>query len=176
MLKFFVFFARTCDRCGSFLDCLPHCGGKGRRSFGGRGDVKKALMWLCFQSGGSAVSVSPVLFITSLGEIICRCSGIILALSSHVRCSLLGYISSPLRACLTISYHIVQQHPQDSSIKNITEHHPFFRGESSICAIITALQTVTSFYCSLWQPAGASDSEDSTLPMLIHKLLHETPQ
>lgn len=31
------------------------------------GDVEKALMWLFFQNGGSAVSVSPLLFVMSLG-------------------------------------------------------------------------------------------------------------
>lgn len=36
-------------------------------------------------------------------EIICRCSRIILALSSLVRFLFLGYVFSPLRACLTIS-------------------------------------------------------------------------
>lgn len=31
------------------------------------GGVEKALMWLFFQNGGSAVSVLPLLFVMSLG-------------------------------------------------------------------------------------------------------------
>lgn len=42
------------------------------------GDVEKALMWLFFQRGGSAVSVLPSLFVFSLGIIFSDHSGIIL--------------------------------------------------------------------------------------------------
>lgn len=54
--------ARTCDRCSGIV--CPTVEGRSC-SFG---DVEKALMWLYFQSGGSAVSVLPMLFIMPLGK------------------------------------------------------------------------------------------------------------
>lgn len=99
--------ARTCDRCVSFRHRLPLCGGK------------ELFVWGCGE--GFDVVVLPKWWICCLcfthvvhhviREIICRCSGIILALSSHVRCFLLGYILSPPRACLTISYHSARAAP-----------------------------------------------------------------
>lgn len=62
MLKFFV---RTCDRCGSFW-----VSAEGRScSFG---DVERALMWVCFQSGGSAVFCFTLVVHHVIREIICR--------------------------------------------------------------------------------------------------------
>lgn len=102
-------------------------------------------------------------------EIICRCSRIILALSYRVRCFLLGYSLSPPRACLTISYHSARAACTRLHYRWISS---LLYKKSSICGIITALQTVCIFfYYSSWEPAGGSDSEDFTV--LIHKLLHE---
>lgn len=108
-------------------------------------------------------------------EIICRCSRIILALSSHVRCSLLVYISSPLRACLTISYHTATAAPTRLLHLNIIL---FSYRKSSIFAIITALQTVSLFFFIVLYGNQLVHPTLKTvrLPALIRKLVARTPQ
>lgn len=101
-------------------------------------------------------------------EIICRCSRIILALSSLVRFFFLGYVFSPLRACLTISKCRSSKQalipPFDISLNNI----PSLQEKQHF--VVSLLHFSLFFYCFICEPAGGSASEDCTV--LIHKLLH----